>query len=147
MRLKKFDEGDYLFIFVMCLMGFGLLFQWTIEVIPLWVKLVISSLLILSMYYQFMVWHRQASMGMLGADIEETIVMEMAYHFNRLGDTVHVERISLNEDGSDYKIKWHHNGISRWRYYRVRLIAIIGVILNPAWKYREFEGDEDLWVE
>ena len=147
-KKKRFNltQDDGLVIFVCGLIIFGIIFVWYWN-FPLWFSISLTIILLFSMYYQLMVWIRQTSIAMIGMEIEDRMINEFAYQTMKRGHTIKVYTIKESEDinaESHYVIK---TNMSKLKKKYVKTISLIFVILSPAWNYREFEGEDDIWVE
>ena len=145
MRVKELDQGDVFFIFVLCLIVFGMAFVWYLP-LPMVLQAIFTITLGVSMYYQFMVWYRQSTIPMLEHDIEDRIINELAYQTIKRGYTFTVNREPLDPDDfdSDYKLKIDTN-LPKGKKKVVKFISLLNIMLNPAWKYREFDEEDDIW--
>lgn len=149
-KQKRFDIGqdDLLVIFVCGVIIFALIFIWYWNTFPLWFKLPLTLILLFSMYYQIMVWIKQTSVAMMGMEIEDRMINEFAYQTKKRGHTIQVRTIWKDPEdrSSDSHTKFETN-MPKWKKTYVRFISILNVILCPAWRYREFEGEDDIWVD
>lgn len=85
-------------------------------------------------------------MAMVGMEIEDKMINEFAYQTMKRGHTVRIFNVRDSDDAdsdSHYKIT---TDMPKWKKKYVKTITIIFVILFPAWRYREFEGEDNIWV-
>lgn len=147
-RIRELDQTDYAVFFIFALIISGLIVIWFFISIPLGFRIVITIVLLMSLYYQFMVWYRELTIITLGNDIEDRMINEKAYQTIKRGYEFKIERIPVDEDDpyADYKIKIHTN-MPEYKKKLVKLIAFYHLILTPAWNFREFEDEEDIWMD
>lgn len=130
-------QDDIWVIFVCGLILFGIIFVWYWQY-PLWFAIPLTAILLLSMYYQVMVWIKQTSMAMIGMEIEDRMMNEMEYQTKKRGYTFEMEsyRKDSNDMNSDY-INEIHTNIPKGKKAWIKFISLIIVIITPAWNYRD----------
>ena len=142
---KRFNitQDDMLMIFICGLIIFGLAFAW-IKNFPLWFNIPLTIILLFSMYYQIMVWIKQTSLVMMGMEIEDRMINEFAYQTKKRGYWIEIRNIKNPDDPTDSHTKIETN-MPKWKITYVRIISTFFIILSPAWNYRKFEGEDDIW--
>jgi len=135
MRVKKFDNNDTMLVIVCGLIIGGIIYVWTTS-ISIWFSLGFTLVMSLSLYYQVMVWIRQTNFMMVATEIEDRYINELSYQVIKRGYT--------------FKINTHHRittDLPRWKKPYIKLVTLFFVILFPAWNYREFDEEDDIWEE
>lgn len=141
----QLDVHDALVIFVCGLLIFGICFVWYWN-FPLWFSIPLTLILLFSMYYQIMFWIKQLSMGMIVMDIEDRFVNEYTYQIMKRGYKVRIK--SIIDDPTRQDSDQHYKFISdmpKWKKSYVVPITMLFVVIFPAWRLREFEGQDDIW--
>jgi len=146
-KKKRFNlsQEDMMVIFVggIIVMAVG----YTLLNFPLIIAIPITSVLLFSMYYQIMFWINQISTMSLQMLIEDKFVNEFGYQILKRGYTLKVRTIQKNPDdpNSDIKYKFDSN-IPKWKKKYLKVITIIQLILFPAWRFREYEGEDEMMM-
>ena len=141
----KIDSSDTLMFFVLGLLICGICFVWYNQ-FPFYLALIITIVILFSMYYQIMFWVKQLSLVMLFMNIQDRIINEYTYQIMKRDYFIRVKTIIEDPTrmDSNEKIKFETN-MPKWKKYYVLPITILMVILFPAWRIREFEGQDDVW--
>ena len=139
----RFNTENIMMGFVVCCIIYAISLVWYWK-LPLYFNLVITIILGFSLYYQLMVWYRQTNFMMVGAEIEDRFINEYAYQVIKRGYSLRVIPNDSPDPKSDstYKLK---TDIPKNTKRYVKMVTLINVILCPAWNYREFEGEDDIW--
>ena len=141
----QLDINDAMVIFVCGLLIFGICFVW-IQGFPLWFAIPLTAILVFSMYYQIMFWIKQLSMAMIMMDIEDRFVNEYTYQIMKRGYKVRVETVVADPTKMDSEQHYKYvYDMPKWKKHYVLPITLLNVILFPAWRIREFEGQDDVW--
>lgn len=144
-KQKRFNiTQDDLFVLLVCgLIIFGITFVWY-KNFPLWLNIPLTTILLFSMYYQIMVWIKQTSVAMIPMHIEDRMINESAYQTAKRGYIFKVQTVRGSAGEEHYKIE---TNMPKLKKKYVKFISIIFVILCPAWRYREFENEDDIWMD
>lgn len=144
-KQKRFNisQDDLLVIFICGLIIFGIAFVWY-KNFPLWFNIPLTTVLLFSMYYQIMVWINQTSVSMIPMHIEDRMINESAYQTSKRGYIFKVQTVRGSEGEEHYKIE---TNMPKWKKKYVKLISIFFVILCPAWNYRLFDTEDEIWVD
>ena len=141
----QLDVHDVLVILVCGLLVLGLYYVWHWNFPPI-VAIPLTAIILFSMYYQIMFWVKQLSLAMIMMDIEDRIVNEYTYQIMRRGYSVKVESVVKDETRQDSEQHYKYvYDMPKWKKSYVLPITIMNVILFPAWRIREFEGQDDVW--
>ncbi len=144
-KKKRFNlsQEDMMVIFVsgIIIMAVG----FTLLNFPLIYAIPINAVLLFSLYYQIMFWINQINSISLQMRIEDKYLNEFGYQVLKHGHTLKVSTIQKNPDdpNSDLKYKFDSN-MPKWTKKYLRCITIIHLILFPAWRFREYEGEDKM---
>lgn len=148
-KVKKnlqLNPDDYMVIIVSMLIIFGILTLWIRFEIDNIIRIPLTIILIFSLYYQVMVWLKQTNFMMVGMEVEDRYLNELAYHSLKAGYQFKIETTVVDPDDpiSDETYKIIHD-IPPVRKSWIKLISLFFVILFPAWRYRDYEGIDDIY--
>lgn len=141
---------------------------WLVFSFPLWVNIIISMLLLFSLYYQVMTYRMGLSNMTMVMNIEDRILNEISYQVTKRGyyikfqlkDKVNpsdfkkpsakwikaslIKKFRENAASDDVYISVVKCNMPRWKRKIIKLISFINVVLRPAWAYREFDEEDNI---
>jgi len=135
MMVRKFSNDDMMLVIVSVLMIGGIIYIW-MNIASFWFNLGFTILLSFSLYYQVMVWLRQTNFMMVATEIEDRYLNELSYQVIKRGYTFKVN--------SKRQIR---TNVPRWKKPYIKLVTLFFVVLFPAWNYREFDEEDDIWED
>lgn len=142
---SKFNsiQEDLMVIFVSGIVIMAIIFIWI--TFPIIVSIPASVILLFSLYYQIMFWIKQLNTASLGMHIDDKMLNESGYQYLKRGHDLKISVTYKNPEdpNSDLKYKFNSN-IPKWKKKYIKLIVIIQIILFPAWRFREYEGEDDI---
>jgi hypothetical protein len=157
---------DAMTLFICTLVILSLICLWLLININIIFKLIITVVLLFSLYYQVMTSRQGLSHMTIVMNIEDRIMNEIAYQVTKRGYYIKFE-IKEKKTSADFKkpsVKWIKYSLSekfidvednfylsvvkcnmptskrKW----VKFISFLNVIARPAWAYREFKEEEDI---
>ena len=133
--VRKFSNDDMMLVIVSVLMIGGIIYIW-MNIASFWFNLGFTILLSFSLYYQVMVWLRQTNFMMVATEIEDRYLNELSYQVIKRGYTFKVN--------SKRQIR---TNVPRWKKPYIKLVTLFFVVLFPAWNYREFDEEDDIWED
>lgn len=139
----RLSQEDSMVLFVCVLIIFAIIFSWIN--FPMIASIPIIAVLLFSMYYQLMFWKNQISTMSIGMQIEDKMLNEYGYQTLKRGYTLKANIVMKNPEdpNSDTSYKFDTN-MSKFKRKYVKTITVINVILFPAWRFREYEGEDDI---
>lgn len=144
-RKKRFNlsQEDLMVIFVGGLVIMASIFIWMN--FPMIVSIPASAVLLFSLYYQIMFWLKQLNTAMLQMKIDDKMLNESGYQYLKRGYDLKISVTYKNPEDPNSDLKYTFNSsIPKWRKKYIKLIVVIQIILFPAWRFREYDGEENI---
>ncbi len=139
------QSADILFSFLCIFMVISIITVWY-KGLPLLFTIPFTIVILFSLYYQIMAWANQIDFISIAMLVEDRMVNEFSYQTKKRGYNIRISTVKDNPDRMDsdthYKMV---TDMPKLKKGYVKIISILNVILCPAWHYREFEGEDDLW--
>ena len=139
----KLSPEDSMVIFVSGLVIMASIFIWLN--FPIIVSIPAIAVLLFSLYYQIMFWIKQLNTAMLGMQIDDKMLNESGYQYLKRGYDLKISVTYKNPEDPNSDLKYKFNSsIPKWRKKYIKLIVIIQIVLFPAWRFREYEGEDEI---
>ena len=128
---KYITEENMFTIMVTVMIFFIFLMVWVWVKPILEIKIGLSIILLISLYYQIMSIKYSVNIAMMGMKAEDKSINEMTYQTIKKGYIISFYYDKENK----IRIKSYSCSKNKMRY--IKLISFIHVLLKPAWWYRE----------
>jgi len=138
-------EFTMLMVFVSCLMIMGLYIIWT-NPIELWIQIPVTFVLILSLYYQIMMFRLGLTTPTLIMNLTDRLWNETVYQTEKRGYEIlfHQEE---DDEGYD-KLVIKKSNIPRYKKPYIKVLILLNMVLTPAWRFRDgYEWDDRIYDE
>jgi len=128
-HIFKEENAMHLFVIVMILFFFSIIWFWVKP--SFYVAIGLTSILLISLYYQIMSIRYSVSTAMMQMKVEDKILNEMTYQTTKRGYTISF----YYDENNKIRIKTYSCSKMKMRY--IKFITFIHVIIKPAWWYHD----------
>jgi len=138
-------EFTLMMLFVIGLLIGGIYLIWTISM-PLYIRIIISGIIVLSLYYQIMIFRLQLSTPTLIMNLTDRLWNETVYQTEKRGYEIRFRQEEGN-DGFD-KMVIKYSTVPKHKKPFIKVLILLNTILTPAWNFRDgYEWDERMLEE
>lgn len=133
-------EFTVVMVFIIGLLIFGIIALWKFT-IPIWIQIPVTIILLLSLYYQIMIFKLQLTMPTLIMNLTDRLWNETVYQIEKRGYEVTFRVEERDEDCDKMIIK--HSNVPKNKKPYIKALILLNTILTPAWRYRDgYEWDD-----
>jgi len=134
-KLVRSENSMYTFVITLILLI--LVCLWFLVQPPLLISILITVILLWSLYYQLAAVYFDVSGPMMHMKIEDRIMSELYYQVSKRGYEIYFTY-------RDEKLIIKKHNIPKWTAKWIKLVSFFHVVSRPAWAYRDVDETEVL---